>query len=392
MHLAAPTALPEQALALTFEPIIGPFVTDALVPIEWTLDGSEPLNGWELWFDAGGSGIKLANIVPLSISTTVPFPGSNGTFQGISGTVVLATSNEVDLATPPTIITATTTFSASVISGPSTATPSSSRVVSGSSSSVDIAVTPTSSPSSVTESATPSKGSAFSTAALLAIVVATLVVIAIIAIASIALFVHRRRRAAAASDAYPFDASDVEKQLAQRITPFHAKPPPITYPPRGSSLPPLPISASSFSGVMRQAFLNAQLQKLEVTEQNPTNPESASIVFGPLSPVPSEAMPQPFSLEAEPPPTSPPLPTIPESSSRRTAYLTEQLQRLEVVERRPSDGSVVFGPLSSVPSEGTARLYAPSVSTVGQSPIQFLRHAPSEMTSPVSPVMRVAPW
>jgi hypothetical protein len=143
---------------------------------------------------------------------------------------------------------------------------------------------------------------------------------------------------------------------------------------------------------MRQAFLNAQLQKLEVTEQNPTNPESASIVFGLLSPVPSEAMPQPFSLEAEPPPTSPPLPTIPESSSRRTAYLTEQLQRLEVVERKPSDGSVVFGPLSSVPSEGTARLYAPSVSTVGQSPIQFLRHAPSEMTSPVSPVMRVAPW
>ncbi|KAJ6566887.1 hypothetical protein B0H19DRAFT_715159 [Mycena capillaripes] len=347
----------QQASALTFRPIVGPFVIGAPVPVGWTLDGSEPLNGWELWFDAGGSGIKLADIAPLTTSTVVSFPGSNGTFQGFSGPRVLAISNEVDLA----FVTGTATFSATVISG-------SSSFTSGSSSSASITATspPSESPSSVAESAMPSKSSAFTTEALLGIVVGTLAVIA---------------------NAYPFDAADVEKQLAKQITPFHAQAPPIFSPPRVSSLlpPPLPtaVSASS-SDLQRQAYLNSQLQKLQVAQQN-HDPESGSIVFGPLSSVPSEAIPRPFDLEAEPPPSSPPLQSIPESSSRRTAYLMEQLQRLEVVERRPSNGSVAFGPLSSVPSESTVRPYAPSITTSVNSPIQFLQHT---ATSPVSPTTR----
>jgi hypothetical protein len=60
---------------LTFTPIVGPFVAGAQVPIQWTFDGFEPANGWELWFSAGGSAIKLLNVPPLTLSTVVPFPG-----------------------------------------------------------------------------------------------------------------------------------------------------------------------------------------------------------------------------------------------------------------------------------------------------------------------------
>jgi cytochrome c553 len=217
-----------------------------------------------------------------------------------------------------------------------------------------------------------------------------LAVIAVIVLASVLLFVRRRRQAAAASNAYPFQAPDVEKQLDGRISPFdfQAGPPPqdpLPPPPRGSSLPLQPPAPPL--DLRRQAYLNSQLQKLEVPQPNSNHPRE-SIVFGPLSSVPSESMPRAFDGEGEPPPSSPPLPPIPELSSRRAAYLREQLQRLAVPERRPSDGSVVFGPLSSVPSESTAQPYAPSVSTATNSPIQFLRHAPSQMTSPVSPTAR----
>jgi hypothetical protein len=64
-----------QASSLTFEPILGPFNTGEQVPIQWTLDDSEPADGWELWFGGEGSAFKLANIPPLVVSTAVPFPG-----------------------------------------------------------------------------------------------------------------------------------------------------------------------------------------------------------------------------------------------------------------------------------------------------------------------------
>ncbi|KAJ6479911.1 hypothetical protein C8R47DRAFT_1136393 [Mycena vitilis] len=383
----------QRALALTFAPIIGPFAPGAQVSIAWTLDGSEPLNGWELWFDAGGSAVRVGNVPPLTVSTAVPFPGSNGTFQGLDGIHLMASSNEVDVTTPilPTLsITATATFSASVISG------SSSSVVPGSSSSASIlgaATSPaTPSASSAAESSRPTKASAISTEAILGIIVGTLAVIAVIVFASISLFVRRRRRAA--TSAYPFEAADVEKQLAiaQQSTPFHMQDQSPSPPPRGSSRPRPPPNSrpSSEADLRRTAYLNSQLQRLDVPH---TDPDSGSIFYGPLSSVPSEAMPRPLDLEAEPPPVSR-LTPIPEqlSGSRRTAYLAEQLERLEVVERRRSEGSVAFGPLSSVPSESTASDgVAPSISTTTtiQSPLQFLQPA---MRSPVSPVTRVAAW
>ncbi|KAJ7119296.1 hypothetical protein C8R43DRAFT_1112442 [Mycena crocata] len=373
----------QQISALTFNPVVGPYVTGAQVPLTWTLDGSEPATGWELWFSADGAGVKLANIPPPALSTVVPFPGSgNGTFQGLSGTVVLATSNEVDIVAPTTVFASeTATFSASVISGPT-------------SSSVDSASSSRTSPSSssVAESSTAGDSSRSTTSALLGIIVGTLAVIAIIVIVSVALFVHRRRRVA--ETAYPFAAEDVEKQLATKISPFQFSPFPRQpmFPSRSSPpLPPLPTSNSTPPATgdsRRQAYLNSQLHKLEFQQNSGTpGPESASVVFTPLSSVPSASTTRHFEVRSPPP-----LPPIPESGSRRDAYLSHQLNKLADVDRRPSDGSAVFGPLSSVPSESTYRPFSQSISTVLDSPIQF-RHGPSEATSPISPpATRVAPW
>ncbi|KAJ7663653.1 hypothetical protein B0H17DRAFT_1092422 [Mycena rosella] len=365
----------QRGSALAFDPVIGPYVKGAQVPLEWTLDGSEPANGWQLWFVAGGSGIKLDNIPPLATSAVVPFPGSgNGTFQGLSGTLVLATSNEVDIATDSTVFaTGTATFSASVTSG---ATSSAGAAAS----STGTTAAQTLSPTSASESSAASRSSSVTTNALLGIIVGTLAVIAIIVVASVSLFVHRRRRVA--EQRYPFAPSDVEKQLVAKITPFngesqpHSSSPPLPPPlpsrpssrpssgsPPTSSLPPPGSLPSSSSDSRRQAYLNSQLQRLDVQQR----PDSASIVFGPLSSVPSE-------------------------------YLSEQMDRLAGVNRRrPStDASVVLNRLSSVPSESTAQPYVRThedaistvASTVGNSPIQF-RRGP---VSPITPVTRVAPW
>ncbi|KAJ7473369.1 hypothetical protein FB451DRAFT_1558610 [Mycena latifolia] len=345
----------QRASALRFDPIIGPYVKGAQVPLAWTLDGSEPAQGWELWFTAGGAGIKLDNIPPLSTSAVVPFPGGgSGTFQALSGTFVFATSNEVDTAVDSTVIlSATATFSASIISGatPSAILPSNT-----------VAQTPP--PTSSAAESTSAASSHVTTNALLGIIAGTLAVIAIIVFASILLFIHRRRRIVTYRG--PVPVADVEKQLANAITPFSGQPISIS---RASSrsLPSLPPSAALLTAdARRQAYLAAQLQRLD-TQQGVDTTESASIVFGPLSSVPSETTPRPFEQDRSA------LPSIPESGSRRDAYLSEQLHKLTAVDRRPSDGSVVFGPLSSVPSESTVRPYAPSISTVGDSPIQFRR-------------------
>ncbi|KAJ6504447.1 hypothetical protein DFH09DRAFT_1289381 [Mycena vulgaris] len=388
----------QRAAALTFAPVIGPFATGEQVLLGWTLDGSEPAEGWELWFNAdGAAGIKVTNIAPLAIFAAVPFPSSgNGTFQGLAGTTVLATSNEVDvLAASSVFVTGTATFSASITLGatssPGTATtetPSSSSQTTASSSSVTSA-----SPSSISESSPASARSGVPTNTVLGIIVGTLAVIAIIVIASIFFFIRRRRRVS--ENRYPFADADVEKQLAKRITPFNGQ-----SPPRWSSLPlpslpgpslslsPAPPTPGSLPSIdsRRQAYLNSQLQRLEAVTQNA---ESESIVFGPLSSVPSESTARPFDLD---PPAAATAPLAPESS-RRAAYLSEQLHKLSTVAvaRRPSDASVIFGPLSSVPSEDTVRApreRSASNSTGPGSPIHF-RHGP---TSPVTPVTRVAPW
>ncbi|KAJ7738729.1 hypothetical protein B0H16DRAFT_1569627 [Mycena metata] len=373
-----------QTFALTFASIIGPFVTGAQVPVSWTLDGTEPANGFQLWFSATGSSIKLADIAPGVTSAVVIFPGNgDGVFQAFSGTFLLATSNEVDIAVT-TVFSATSTSSTPVFS-----TSSSSSLSSVTSS------TPTS--SAAAESNSTTKSSAMTTEALLGIIVGTLAVIAIIVVASVALFIRRRRRSAAdGANAYPFEPQDVEKQLAQQITPFDPQarlvPPPP--PPRGSSLRRPPTSSSTtVPSSRRQEYLNSQLQRLDIApDSGVAISEKGSIVFGPLSSVPSDVTPvsQPFEM-TDPTERSLPLPPILEdaSGSRRAAYLANQLARLE---RRPSNGaSVLLSPLSTVPSEstgrrpsdgsavvspvsseGTARPYAPSISTTVNSPIQFV--------------------
>ncbi|KAK7036143.1 hypothetical protein R3P38DRAFT_2910757 [Favolaschia claudopus] len=380
-----------QVSAFTFAPITGPFVKGAQVPIRWTLDGFEPASGLELWFSSEGSSIKLQNIPPLSTSAVVPFPGSNGTFQALAGITVLATSNEVDLVAFSDF--PTRTFSASILSGPTSRGQSS------------ISSPSSSSPTAAAESVTPSKSSSLSLPGLLGMLAAVLVLVAIIVLASVCLYVQRRRRRRAEAaltdaDTYPFKADDVEKHLAGRISPFHAltvsspqRPSTASAPPpRGSSLavpsrryspplpplPPLPPKVrASTTELKRQAYLNSQLQKLDVSDMTirSSHSDAGSIIYGPISSLPSGG-----NTDAV---ASPPIPVSPEPppNSRRTAFLEQQLQRLAdpVQERRPSSGSLVFGPLSSVPSESTARPYdAPSrlTSPSTNSPIEFIRPVP----------------
>ncbi|KAJ7367457.1 hypothetical protein DFH08DRAFT_828570 [Mycena albidolilacea] len=367
-----------QASSLTFEPILGPFNTGEQVPIQWTLDDSEPADGWELWFGGGGSAFKLADIPPLVVSTVVPFPGSNGTFRGLSGIVVLATSNEVDVATSAVDTTATITFSASVISGPSSVTSSSTS---------DVGSTSPPPPTSAAETAKPSRSSALTTEAILGIVVGTLAVIAALVLASIFLFVRRRRRAAAVAKAYPSETNEVDSLLARRLPPFDFQ----RWPPPRISLP----SARFSSGDPTPgAYLNTHVRQLQVP-QDTTNTESSmlSSSLSGVSSVSYESIPPPSDRRAEPPGpaishTSPPT----TESGSHGAYAVEQLQRHATVDRLQNDGSVVSGPSSSSSSEGTVRQYAPSASTAINSPLQFRRDTSSDVPSPVSPTVRVAPW
>ncbi|KAJ7729281.1 hypothetical protein B0H14DRAFT_3000104, partial [Mycena olivaceomarginata] len=249
-----------QASSLTFEPILGPFNTGEQVPIQWTLDDSEPADGWELWFGGGGSAFKLADIPPLVVSTVVPFPGSNGTFRGLSGIVVLATSNEVDVATSACGHNGNHNFSASVISGPSSVTSSSTS---------DVGSTSPPPPTSAAETAKPSRSSALTTEAILGIVVGTLAVIAALVLVSIFLFVRRRRRAAAVTKAYPSETNEVDSLLARRLPPFDFQ----RWPPPRISLP----SARSSSGDPTPgAYLNTHVRQLQVP-QDTTNTESSML-------------------------------------------------------------------------------------------------------------------
>ncbi|KAJ7084611.1 hypothetical protein B0H15DRAFT_386966 [Mycena belliarum] len=330
----------QQVSALAFDPIVGPFVSGTQVPLTWRLDGSEPADGWELWFTSDGSGVKIANIPPLSVSAVIPFPNlGNGTFAGLSGLTVLAISNQVDIVLEANLVfTATATFSASVISGSATI----AGVPPVRSSTVE-----TSRPSRSVAVAAVGASSQFNTNVVLGIIVGTLIVIAIIVFLSIYLFVKRRRRLVEYRDPYP--AADSEKQLANALTPFSGQPmlqAPRSVPLLHSPAPPAPRHSGNSH---RQAYLDAQLQRLDT--QHAPGYDTASIVFGPLSSVPSvsEASARPYEHDRTT------LPTIPEAGSRRDAYLSAQLLKLaelaEVDQRRPDEGSVVFGPLSSVPSE-----------------------------------------
>ncbi|KAJ7192697.1 hypothetical protein GGX14DRAFT_479669 [Mycena pura] len=414
------------ASALAFDPVAGPFAKGAQVPLSWTLDGTEPAAGWELWFNGGGSSNHLTNIPPQVVSTVVPFPGVDGTFEGLSGVTTLATSNVVDVAVPPPpSFSATATFSASVASGFSRTT----GIVTLTFSSLP-SLSTSSSSSSASVSSGVSKKSSTNTGTILGIIAGTLAVIAIIVVASTMLLIQRRRnRRAMKVDTYPFADKDMENQ----ITPFDARPSrsflpartsppsrntslPLSRPPvvarRNSPLPPLPPSASpspvsspspARSDARRQAYLDAQLQRLAIAQQAQAQAEldGKSILFSPLSRVPSERTVQHFDLAVRQ--TAPPLPSLPEpgmAGSRGDAYLTEQLHRLEMARRPSNVSSVVFSPLSTVPSEYTPAAAAAaagrsvSASTAVNSPIRFRRpsgHSEGDVLSPVTPAY-VPPW
>ncbi|KAF7329831.1 hypothetical protein MKEN_00246500 [Mycena kentingensis (nom. inval.)] len=452
--------------ALTFGAIGGPYATNAQVPLNWVLDGTEPINGWELWFGGGGRAQKLGNIPFGAVSIVVAFPGFNGTFQGLTGTTVLAVSSEVDALSVPTtpIVTATETFSVSETSGTGTGQSTPPVQSPESTSGPDNTTTADSNPASVSQSHT--------TEALLGIIVGTLAVIAIIVVASIMLFVSRRRRNAKSVDTYPFAPEDVEKQLAiaKRITPFPVLPPETSSsessldlttitsesrtaspPPRTSSriiaplrgpaapataaaaisissrpmgpraqavsapLTTLPQSATaSASDARRTAYLNAQLEKIALAQAQERPDDDASVAYFPMSSVPSEAA-APLGVPRSPQ-HAPPLPPDVISSyntvsvlgtSRRDAYLSQQLARLDTSNRTPNEsGSVMFSPLSTVPSDTTATPTATqpypqptrgsttlTASTVLTSPILFRRPSESDVVlSPQTPRPYVPPW
>ncbi|KAF7345342.1 hypothetical protein MSAN_01911200 [Mycena sanguinolenta] len=372
----------QKTCALTFLPINGTYIAGDQVELQWTLDGSEPANGWQLWFDMGGSAIKLANISPLTTATVTHFPGSKGTFRGMSGIAVLASSNEVDAV--PLSITATATFSASIIRDSSTLGSSSSSQSSISSSSVASATITTTSTPSPSLLASSSK-SAITTGAVLGIILATALVILSIVLGFIVFFVARRRRLAAAQKTKRSHPAEVEELLAQRGPPAIRWSPPRTsliLPP----LPPSPFSPSPFppyefssDGTSREsprrAYLNPSAAQLQPNRQNSTDSESGSDAF-------SRLHASDVSIPPTPPTSLPP--------SMHLPHPAEQSQPRIAVARARTSSSGASGAASAASSSG---LTAPSaISTVVRSPLQF-RHTASDLASPISPeAPPVPPW
>ncbi|KAJ7061616.1 hypothetical protein C8F01DRAFT_1369123 [Mycena amicta] len=358
------------------------------------------------------------------------------------------------------IFTSTATFSVSVISSgssthlPDLATPSISQNSSSRSS-------PSS--SAVADSDGVSHAPSGTNGLLLGIIVATLIVVAIVIVGIITLLAQRRRRRAqAAAEAggeypskFPPDDAEEQQQLAEWITPFQVPPailsessgyagsivsfnlsapprPPVArtrLPPRGASLhgsairlaqetvstslPAHPRPATSIGNSRRTAYLNSQLEKLSTTPRQEVDAQTdnGSMVFNPLSSVPSETtVGNRLSMLDTPsyPRSSAPLPSVPEfgtyvpvdSESRGATYLTRQIAKLEQsgVGRRDGggdsdEGSLMFSPLSRVPSDRTVRMARQSVIT---SPIYFRRSSmptsDSDVLSPETPRPFVPPW
>ncbi|KAK7039693.1 hypothetical protein R3P38DRAFT_3349830 [Favolaschia claudopus] len=235
--------------ALIFGPISSPLVAGDPISIQWVLDGSEPPNGWELWFGGDGSAIKLTEIPPLVNSTVVSFPGSNGRFRALSRLSLLATSEEVDVAPGAT---------------PSS---SSSSVVSSLSSGV-ADPPPTSTPSSG------SKTSSRTTAVVLGITTGLLSVIAVIVLASVALCIFRRRlRRLRRSEAALEKLSTTPDAEGKFVAPEIAAPYKIHFrdgfpPERSSSLPAanFPRRVSFANDSLHPPYLKSRLRELAHSE------------------------------------------------------------------------------------------------------------------------------
>ncbi|KAJ6489960.1 hypothetical protein C8R45DRAFT_200976 [Mycena sanguinolenta] len=292
----------------------------------------------------------------------------------MSGIAVLASSNEIDAVSLS--LTATATFSASIIIESSTLGSSSSSQVSSSSSSVGSATITTTSTPSPSLVASSSK-SAITTGAVLGIILATALVIIAILLGFIVFFVARRRRLAAVPKTKRSDAAEVEELLTQRDAPEIRWSPPRTsliLPP----LPPSPFSPSPFPPYQfssshespRRAYLNPSIAELQPTPQI-TDSEAGSDTFSKLH-ASGESIPP------TPPTSLPP--------SMHVANPTERLQPLVRARTSSSDAS-------GAASTASSGLTAPSaISTVVRSPLQF-RHTASDLASPISPeAAPIPPW
>ncbi|KAF7360678.1 hypothetical protein MVEN_00799500 [Mycena venus] len=262
-----------QAVALTFLPITGTYAPNAQIPIQWSLDGSEPGDGWDLWFKTGGVSIQLAAIPPLATAALVPFPGSNGTFQAMTGTTVFASSNEVDvqISTESITSTTTTTFSASVISdSSSSASGSGTSSFSGGVGSTAATSLPTSVAESASSGSTSSttKSPHVSTREILSFFAALLAIFLLLLVAGVFYVNYEKRRDAAAANANPFD--DDEK-LIEKTPPFNPRAAPmrasILLPSQPSSTSSLP---SDHSG--RRSSLDLQVQTPGLVRPLPSVP------------------------------------------------------------------------------------------------------------------------
>ncbi|KAF7288575.1 hypothetical protein HMN09_01386600 [Mycena chlorophos] len=280
-----------RAIALQFDAIGGPFSEGEAVSVSWILNGSEPAAGWQLWFVGTGQGLFLENIAPTVVSTVVPFPGFNGTFDAMSGVATLATSAPVTALGTPSI------------------PPTSSQAASSTSSSSRSELQATSSTSSQTlpPANTPGTGLSSSSgngvATLLGIIVGALAVTAIIVILLVVFHVQRRRRLRAERgvDDYPF-APGLQARSTQASRSARRTSSSRTRTPRRFR----PTSASSSS--------------LTSEPSNPTSPSA----YSPATPGPRNVT----TLVA----TASPTIEIPMAASRRDAYLSAQISRLESAE------------------------------------------------------------
>ncbi|KAF7327226.1 Endo-chitosanase [Mycena kentingensis (nom. inval.)] len=313
----------------------GPFSphANASLSLSWTLDGSEGGAGaWELWFardaasaeDRSEPQTKIGNIPSGAVSTVVALPETSGRFEARVGDVVLAVSEEV-------VVIATTPSSSSAT------TPSMLSYQLTTFQNLADAGTPTSSGDSVppTTTSTSKPGPSKLLAVALAFIVATIVVLVALITVSFMFMAQRRRRR----------ALEEQSQFTTRPSSAH-----LDAEKQGELLPTDPDPFYSGPAKPLAAF------RFPARSPSPTgSPSDLSPALSPLRGPPRTHALNPIA--AAPPSTLPSPPPMALTGSRRAAFLNAQLTKLtiqhDVEESDDSGRSIVFAPLSSVPSETT---------------------------------------
>ncbi|KAF7327060.1 hypothetical protein MKEN_00281300 [Mycena kentingensis (nom. inval.)] len=354
--------LVQHVAALAFNPVGGPFSKGAQIPVSWTLDGTEPAGGWDLVFLSSNESVAaqfgIVGAASTQNSALVAFPGFEGIFQGRVGDSVLASSTLVNVENPA------------------------EPLVISSSSALKLAAAATTIPNPNTNTNTDTKPPPV-TGPLLGIIIATGFVFLLAIIAFVVFRSQRRRRRLQAereeaiTDSYPFAPSwDAEKQMriAEQIDPF---------PSTTASL----RSVRSFRGFGRRQEREWDAASVVSESTRAASPASAPLrgqsiaqvhlarngapaktISPRANPIALAPPPAPATLPPSPPMATSieiavPAPVVPAGAgaggdSRRAAYLNAQLQKLELPHADSNAdadevGSVMFKPLSSVPSATT---------------------------------------